>query len=194
MMLLLIRCGDAGGQQAGNAPSTHDRVDLAPVDSIALTNLVRKMYQWHETALSSPGDFPPKIEKETDTLYKGIDWPAHDTLLQQLKASGYFTSAFTDNYQRIAERMDKELKTGTTTWLEGDVSPYNEASPWCNCQDYASDKFWETITLHDIRLNKDSASFTWTWGGDFHYAVGAKKEKGNWKISYLEGFNHTHYP
>ncbi|HQR00689.1 MAG TPA: DUF3828 domain-containing protein, partial [Ferruginibacter sp.] len=85
------------------------------------------------------------------------------------------------------------MRSGKTTWLTNDLSPFgNDANPWCNCQDYPDD-YWKRLTIRDIKAVGDSAVFSWTWGDDLRYRVKAKKENGNWKISYLQGFDFSNY-
>lgn len=162
-------------------------------DSVALTKLIRQMYKWHEK-LGSPLDFDVEKDKPTDTLYSGINWDAYNKLLDTIAKSNYFDKQFIDNYATIATHIDSELKNGKTTWLVGEISPFaDDSSPWCNCQDTPQDNYWEILKVTDLKIVKDEATFSWTWGGGFMYKVKASRNNGTWKISYLAGFDLKNY-
>ena len=164
----------------------------AKADSIYLTKLVRALYKWHEMTPNLDG-FKPIRENPSDTLYSGVDLANNNAAINELKKTGMFTKDFLSNYRAIAVRLDKELKDEATIWQKGMLPDYHDdTNQWCKCQDYP-DKFWETLTLKDIRFNKNEASFKWTWGGDFSYNLKAKKENDVWKISYMEGFDMNWY-
>jgi len=181
-VLITAACNNSGGKQEG----------ISTQDSLALTNLVRQVYTWYET-IPRRADFEPTVKGATDTVYSGIDWNKHNTLRDSLQKSNFFSKEFIEHYQRIAVYMDDEMRSGKTTWLTNDLSPFgNDANPWCNCQDYPDD-YWKRLTIRDIKAAGDSAAFSWTWGDDLRYRVKAKKENGNWKISYLQGFDFSNY-
>ncbi|MBN8700089.1 MAG: DUF3828 domain-containing protein [Chitinophagales bacterium] len=181
-LLITTACNNSGGKQEG----------ISTQDSLALTNLVRQAYTWHQTAGDRP-DFEPALNKPGDTAYAGIDWNKHNALRDAIQKSQFFSKDFIDHYQRIAVYMHDEMRSGKTTWLTNDLSPFgNDANPWCNCQDYPDD-YWKRLTIRDIKAAGDSAAFSWTWGDDLRYRVKAKKENGNWKISYLQGFDFSNY-
>ena len=103
-------------------------------------------------------------------------------------------SDFLDNYNRIALTIDQELKSKSIEWLIGELPPFgNDANPWCNCQDYATERYWEIITLQNIQSDGNSAAFDWTWGDGCRYKVRAKKEHETWKIDYLQGFDFNEF-
>lgn len=157
------------------------------IDSISLTNLVRQVYLWREKTIKN-NMFEPRIINPSDTLYSGIDWAFHDKLLISLQESSYFDKTFIDNFHNIALNIDEELKKGKTKWHVGDLPPFGyEADPWCNCQDNP-DNYWDKITLTDIIVSKNIATFKWTWGDDFFYNTRASLDNGTWRINYLQGF------
>lgn len=153
-----------------------------------LQDLTRQVYKWVETR-SSGNDFSP-IENFKDSTYPALDMKQHEKRMQELKASGYFADEFLDNYAKIALKIDKQLKNKTMVWEMGYMPPFgNDANPWCNCQDNPDD-YWKKITIQNLSLDQDEATFSWTWEwDDFAYKARAKKENGAWKISYLEGFD-----
>lgn len=162
-------------------------------DSIKLTELVRNLYKWHTTDTCKCG-FKPLKKNQSDTLFTSIDLDENRKEINELKQTGFFTEDFLEDYRKIAVRMDKELRDGTSLWPEGELSTFgDDADAWCNCQDYPVDDYWKIMRLTNIKFNKDEASFKWTWGYSFYYKAKAKKENGNWKISYLEGFDMNAY-
>jgi hypothetical protein len=162
-------------------------------DSITLTAFVRQVYKWHNKEITNDEGFEPKKRYSGDTIYKGLDFDAINFMINKLRRSGFFDETFLTNYRNIGLRMNKELKTGKVSWREGDLPPFNEdADPWCSCKGNPGN-YWNRITLADVKFNKDGAVFKWTWGNNFYYNAKARKENGNWKITYLEGFDFNHY-
>jgi len=181
--LFWFGCGNAD-KSAASPPEMNQ-------DSIALTDLVRNVYVWQEEA-NQQEDFPV-IGDDSDTAYIGTDWKAFDARVNSFVESGYFHTEFIDNHKKIAQQIDDNLKTGKTVWLMDDISPFgNGANPWCNCQDYP-DEYWKKVTLTDLKIDNENANFSWTWGNGFYYKTSARKERGVWKISYLEGFDFNKY-
>ena len=181
-LLLIASCHNAENSGKTESPAVDNTQD-----SIALTKLIRQIYKWHENAANN-SDFSPKTSTATDTLYNGIDWAAHDKRVKAFKESNYFDKSFIDNYQKIAEYLDTALKSGREIWPVNELPSFGyDASPWCGCQDNP-DNYWDIIKVTDLKLNKDKADFSWTWGDGFMYKTKATKDNGVWKISYLEGF------
>ena len=158
-------------------------------DSISLTAFTRKAYRWHNREILNDQGFEPKKNRQTDTLYGGIDFGPVNFMTGKLKRSGFFDGAFLENYRKIAARMDKELKNGTAVWREGRLPPFNtDADPWCNCPNGAGIN-WDKIRLVHLKFDQQTVSFDWTWGGDSYHKVKVKKDNGSWKSSYLQGFD-----
>jgi hypothetical protein len=163
-------------------------------DSIELTELVRELYKWHETTRMKNNGFIPIKSNPSDTTYSGLDMNANTKAIQELKETFLFSDDFLHDYRAIATRMDKELKDGSSIWLDGDMPPFNDdVDEWCNCQDSPVDKYWSIIQLTNLKISMDEATFNWTWGDDFLYKTKARKVNGKWKISYLEGFDMSYY-
>jgi hypothetical protein len=162
--------------------------------SVELTQLIRKVYKWHETAKMKFDGFKPLKRNATDTLYTSIDLDENQKAIEELKQTGLFASSFLSDYRKIAERMDKELRDGSSLWPEGELSTFgDDADAWCNCQDFPVDQYWNIIKLVDVKINNNDADFKWTWGDSFLYKAKATKENGNWRISYLQGFDMNAY-
>jgi len=177
--------------QPSNAGFLKDKKDsfYFKNDKQEIEILVKKLYEWVETK-NSNNDFNPLANKKGDK-YIGLDLNSHKKRLEELKKTNFFSQQFLDNYNKIALRIDSNLKTKKIEWLEGDLPPFgNDANPWCNCQDYP-DNYWKTMTINHLKIENDKASFDWTWSwkGDFKYKVKTVKENGVWKIASLEGFD-----
>lgn len=186
---LLIHC-----TQPGNAKLAVTKGNSANAvnDSTELTGFIRKLYRWHETK-SSNDDFNPITGKTQDTSYVGIDWDAHSKRIKELEATNFFSKNFLDNYSKIAQEMDTRLKNGSKEWLVGDMPPFgNDANPWCNCQDYP-DKYWDLMTVTNIKRDNTIVSFKWTWDNESFYDVVAVRIDNSWKIEYLQGFDSDSY-
>lgn len=113
--------------------------------------------------------------------------------LTKLKASGFFSDEFIENYNQIILTLDAKLRNKEfDEWMVGDLPPFkfaNDIDPWCLCQGFSAQQF------DGIRINKmDSRSgeLTWNWKRgnswtDFKFRV--VKENNKWKISYMQGFD-----
>jgi hypothetical protein len=187
----------------GNNVSTKKQERVKPIvdpvvardteDSVKLTVLVRKFYKWHVKDTMRADGFKPQKRNASDSLYTSIDLDENKKAIEELKETGFFSNDFFDDYRKIAVRMDKELRDGTSIWPDGELPSFNDdVDEWCNCQDYP-DNYWDKITLTNIKFNKDDVSFKWTWGDNFYYKAKAKKKDGTWKISHLEGFDMNYY-
>lgn len=186
-VLLLASCGNHENANKKGKAIVAEAPDAISQDSIVLTKLVRSVYTWQDRE-GQGNDFEPK-EIEGDSLFRGIDWTAYDKRVKTLKESNYFDQRFLDNHKQIAQYIDTALKSGREEWPKGEYPSFGyDASPWCNCQDAASDSAWSTLTITNLKIENGQADFSWTWGDNFLYKTKATKENNVWKISYLEGF------
>lgn len=163
-------------------------------DSLAITQLIRDTHKWHLTT-EGVADFDVYLVKPTDTMYGGIDAKAHQSRIASLKATGFFTNAFLDNYNKIAQTIDTVLKKGTTTYHVGELPPYgNDADPWTNTQDYP-DNYWKKMKVFNLAYANETATCLWEFNDntidskDFSYKCRLKKVNNSWKIDWLEGFD-----
>ena len=102
--------------------------------------------------------------------------------------TGLFSTDFIKNIGVIGQMITGKLKHPSIKYYVGEISPFGNASnPWTNTQD-TPDKYWETITINDLVINGDTATFNWTWGNNYEYKIQAVKYSGKWKINKLEGF------
>ena len=185
---------DVVPKQSTIIPGVKNVASKIKIDSIELISLVRKLYKWHETTKMKYDGFKPLKSNKSDTLYTSIDLGENQRADEELKETGLFTDSFLNNYRKIAIRMDKELRDGSSLWPEGELSTFGDDSDaWCNCQDFPIDKYWTVIRLVNIKIENDTADFKWTWGDDFYYKAQAIKAGGTWEISYLQGFDMNAY-
>jgi hypothetical protein len=163
-------------------------------DSVELTALIRKLYKWHEAELADTNayDFPTT---KTDSFYIGIDWPAHQRRLVELKKTNFFSQEFLKTYNHIALQIDSFIKIN-----KGKIDVFgipdfdSDGDDWCGCQD-SPDDYWKTIVIKDLKVLNDSASFKWDWTpsrGDL-YSVKTKKIDKVWKVSWLQYFQPKDY-
>jgi hypothetical protein len=167
--------------------------------------LVRNLYKWKETTDERNYEFYSLDNKNPkDTLVHGLDMKWNQKRIVEFKRTGFFSTGFIENYNRIAITIDKNLKNGDLKWFtyEG-LSPFGgDSNLWCDCQDTPIDKHWNFITLKNLKFNKKVATFYWVWGlnsqswrgdpksfGEHKYKVKAIKENGVWKILYLQRFD-----
>lgn len=160
-------------------------------DKQQLETLLLKTYEWVETK-NSNNDFNPVANKKGDK-YIGLNLKEHNKRLEELKKTKFFSQQFLDNYNKIALKIDANLKNKKIEWFVGDLPPFgNDANAWCDCQDNP-EEYWKTLKISNLKIENDKASFSWTWTkwkDDSKYAVKAVKENGIWKIAYLEGFDY----
>lgn len=165
-------------------------------DSLLLTNLVKTLYKWHLTQKLTFDGFKPVQINAADTLFKGIDLFENQKSVDELRGTGLFAESFLKNYRNIALRMDKELRDGSSIWpTNGDPPTFdNEVDAWCSCQDEPINDYWKIIKLKNISITNNEAQFNWVWDGypdfkNFAYKMAAIKQDGNWKISYMQGYD-----
>lgn len=164
---------------------------LTSSDSTELTALIRNVYEWHLTQHKKNG-FPFKITGTKKDLIAGIDWDAYENEMQELRKTQYFSDYFFAAYQTIAHSIDSSIQQSDKKWRDANdgMSIWETgADDWCNCQDYPDD-YWKLLTLNNFSTEKDEITFYWTWGDETvrQYQMKARKENGNWKISYIQGF------
>lgn len=186
-LVLLSACNQNGNETTSKGI---EEVQQGNVTALLqdLRNRTIELYKWNDTK-STHVDFEPLLLKETDSIYAGLDLARHEQRVAELRETNLFTDHFVENYDQIARTIDNKLNDKSRVWNVGELPPFgNGANPWCNCQDNP-EKFWENITLKDVKMINENAAFSWSWGGDFDYKVKAILDHGLWKIDYLEGFD-----
>ncbi|MCR8666244.1 hypothetical protein NO995_00980 [Aestuariibaculum sp. M13] len=165
---------------------------IVNTDSIQLTTLIRKAYEWHMDKYLP--DFPYLDDTETDTIFTGIDWEVYNKNIELLKSTNYFTNEFLSHHKSIATTIDRSIKTASIEWRHKfDISIWDsEADDWCYCQDHP-DNYWETLIIDQLNIENNFASFNLNWKmfddySSMEYKVTARKVDGLWKINSLEGY------
>ena len=164
-------------------------------DSLALTSLIRAAYTWHYEKHIM--EFPYKFDKESDSIFTGIDWNKYDQNMAMFKSSKFFTTDFIKHHKSIALILDTSIKNAGIKWRninDGITVWDSEADDWCNCQDYP-DKYWKTLAINHLNIENNLAHFSLSMkiGGDYapmFYKIAAKKEHNTWKIDSLEGYSY----
>jgi hypothetical protein len=164
-------------------------------DSVELTALVRNAYEWHVTTFPDYG-FPLKFNTPSDSLFAGINWAAYNKNYAVYKKTNFFSDDFLAKHRAIAMTIDSSIRQARAEWRNAkDGIPlwFTDSDDWCNCQDNP-DQYWQRLTLNNLKFGDDTAVFNWTWdekdgvAPPLSYRMKAKKVKGAWKISYLQGF------
>ncbi|WP_417940983.1 hypothetical protein [Flavobacterium sp. RS13.1] len=187
---LLISCAEKNEKTA--LVKERITVDHKNIDSIELTELVKEVYEWHNSKRLD--DFPYKYDEKKDSIFIGIDWDKYKNNIQLFKQTNFFSTDFIKNHKSIAQTLDSSIRKADITWRNiNDGIPLWEtnADNWCGCQDYP-EEYWKRLTIDSLTLNQGYANFIWTWDKDFphSYKVTAKKEDGKWKINSLDGFKY----
>ncbi|MBK7133670.1 MAG: hypothetical protein IPH69_12865 [Bacteroidales bacterium] len=192
IMAFLTTCN--GSNNSNRLESQQTKNQLAN-DSIQLTALVRQVYKWHMTTRLN--DFPYKYEKPSENIFTGIDWESYDHNIEIFKKTNFFTDQFLSYHKTLALNIDSSINKADIKWRdmnEGIPIWDTNADDWCGCQDYP-DNYWEILTLTEIKIANDTASFYWTWNKspDFaphKYKMTALRKADQWRINSLEGFNY----
>jgi len=185
-------------EQIAKGDSSNDGKDKEEIQV-----LIRHVLTWGESQQSF--DLIPTLTDSKDSLCIGFDLEKVKANLEILKATGYFSTQFIDNYNHILLTLDKEIKAKQfTAWSTGELPPFNFANdvdPWSDCQDvpYDEPNAYGLVEVHVVNLNKKEGELYWTWGKlgadvdsswkKFTYKFKVEKEDGKWKVSYLEGFD-----
>lgn len=182
-----------------NTLATNEKSANTARDKEEIKTLIRQVYKWRETQKSSLNDM---IKDDKGTIYTGVNLDQLKLYIKKLTETNLFANEFIDNYNKIYLAIDKKLKNNEFEWLVGDLPPFgNNADPWCNCQDvpYDEPNPWDLIEVEIINLQSDKGELNWKWGKpelngspgwkEFTYNFRVVKEKGKWKIAYLEGFS-----
>lgn len=199
LTLVIFACNEKTEKKVSETLEEQNQPNLAKQNQPSSTNdiaelekLTKELYKWNETK-SSQLDFDPLQKEKTDTIYARINLARHKQRLNELKETNLFADQFIQNYNKIALTIDEKMMNKTLAYYIGELPPYgNDANPWCNCQDNP-DNYWEKITLKNVKIKDNNATYNWTWGDNFIYKVETIKENGIWKISYLQGFDFKNF-
>lgn len=157
-----------------------------------LTRLVQNMYSWYEESSIEGYGFNFILD---DTTYISLENEAILETMRIIDESGYFSQTFIYNYENLVQELDRKMLNKEIQYFQGYYPPYgNGANPWCNCQDIIDD-YYNYIEIKNLNVIGDSASFEWTldqpYYEDFVYEMKAEKIEDEWRISYLQEFDHN---
>jgi len=186
--ILLMNCNKTESPKAEKSENLV-KTDSKSNDSIEILALTKKLYQWSETK-SKGQDFDVSLRNKNDSVYSGVSQSEHQKRLEELRKTNLFTTDFISNYNKIAMKIDEEMKSGALVYKVGELPPFgNGANPWCNCQD-TPDNFINKIWIMNLKNDGKSASYNWSWGQGLVYSMKAVKENNQWKINEMEGFDY----
>jgi len=189
--ILLMNCNKTESPKAEKSENLV-KTDSKSNDSIEILALTKKLHQWSETE-SKGQDFDVTLKNKNDSVYSEIDKVVHQKRLDELRKTNLFTENFINNYNKIAMKIDEEMKSGALIYTVGELPPFgNGANPWCNCQD-TPDNFINKIWIMNLKNDSQSASYNWSWGDGLVYSMKAVKENNQWKINAMEGFDYDSF-
>lgn len=182
-----------------------DSINLSNTNTIKeeIKNLIRQTLSWQDT--KNGIDETPFLYDPLDSNCIGFDLEKHKQNLIKLRESNFFADEFIENYDKIILTLDKRIKNREIDKFRmGELPTFsfaNNESPWCLCQDvpYEKPNPWESVEIEVINLDNSSGVLNWRWGklelnSDPNwkksvYKFKVDKEKGKWRISYLQGFD-----
>lgn len=161
-------------------------------DESQIRKLMIQVMKWHdktEPFIGYEPIFDPGSGQAT-----GMDLKVLQDGLNELKETEFFDASFIANYRTIVRSLHTKIQNKEIEFVEGDLAPYAEADPWCNCQDVPNDFSWGQMHINFISLDKNMAEITWTWDDSeesqsFSYGVKMRKMRGKWRITYMQGFD-----
>ncbi|WP_210464956.1 hypothetical protein [Rufibacter roseolus] len=172
-------------------------------DEEEIQNLIRQVLSWSNSEKAIT--LLPALTDGKGAVYIGFDMSMHRANLQSLRKTGIFSDEFIEDYDRIILTLNRKLKNKELDeWLVGELPTFsfaNDVDPWCLCQDvpYDTPNPWASVEVEALVLKDNEGSFQWKWGKlglnhspdwkEFRYRFKVKKSNGQWKVSYLEGFD-----
>ena len=159
-------------------------------DKAEIQKLMQQILTWSESKESI--DLEPVSVKEGVYVFDMFKLKEN---LDKLRETGFFSTEFIENYNKIILALESKFrKKEFIDWLEGDLPPFkfaNDIDPWCRCQGFSFEQFDE---IKIVKIDDKSGEMIWIWKKgsdwvDFNFRVA--KESGQWKISYMQGFDYT---
>lgn len=185
LFLCIFLFGALPGQKTKNNYSISEEKE-------EIRELLIDVMKWHDKIdpfIGYEPTFDPKSEQAT-----GLDLRVLQEGLDELKETEFFDATFLANYRTKARSVHTQIQNKEMEFMDGDLPPYAEVDPWCNCQDVPMDFSWDQMHINFINLDKNLAELTWTWDDSeesqsFAYGVKLRKMRGKWRITYLQGFD-----
>ncbi|QKG56336.1 hypothetical protein GKZ68_06605 [Hymenobacter sp. BRD128] len=207
--VLVTEKRDAGAKSDTNSATTKATLATAKKaakpadDKEQIQTLIRKVLKWGDSL--QVGLLPGVVDTKKKAI-TSLNLSTHRLDLAKLRTSGLFAAEFIENYNKVILTIDKRLRNGTQRWLDGDQPDFGfsrDVNAWCGCQDVPYDKPnpYDFVEVNVLSKGPNTVEATWHWGKlpvdadpgwkDFSYKFRAVKENGEWRITYLEGFDFT---
>jgi hypothetical protein len=162
-------------------------------DSTLVVSLLKNMYRWHDGNQASVSDFSIIVK---DTAQVGLNYDSLTRTMGVLKQTNFFSQSFLDNYKALADLINDKLVKANPPLANEINFDFQDADPWTGFQDSDS-AYYNKFQIIAYHANPDTASLNWLIKAKDYstapYAVGFTKENGQWKISFLEGFDPKKY-
>lgn len=173
---------------AGNSCRQHKALGISrDEDSNRIVSLVKEMYKWNEVKNTGMG-FEVVVK---DTLQTSLDTTKLGAYIASLKSAQLFSVDFISNYKTIVQRTDYKLRNASPKYYNEINFGFQNADPWTFFQEDI-DSFPARIQIHNLQIAHDSASLRWTLPESNEragYLMKFAREKGSWKVSYMQGFD-----
>lgn len=153
-------------------------------DSVALRNLLIAIYKWYEK-----NEYVNHNNLMIKSRIMGIDTVKLDSAIQDMKKTDFFSNEFLKNYKQIGLRVNQMMERDSTLSMVGIAFPFQDYDTWNGSQGTVPG--WiDDITIHDLSLSATSSSLSWMVKNDSMelspMKVKFKREKGKWKLTFLE--------
>jgi hypothetical protein len=190
--IIFLNCNQ-NNQKSAKADKKHDKTEVTKdsLDKKEIQNLIQQVLIWSNSKKSI--DLLPFLTDSKDSVYLGFDRDKLKINLDKLRATGFFSTEFIENYNQIILTLDNKLRNKEIEgWLVGDLPTFkfaNDINPWCLCQDKPS---IESFQVEIIKIDSKSGELIWKWRNDSSwkdFSFRVAKEDNKWKISYMEGFD-----
>jgi len=197
IFLIVRQYDDSTVKETSREISQNENINkkIETSDREEIENLIKDLYKWTSTESIIITGFEPILDE--DEIYAvGLDFETLEERNIVYKNSGYFSESFLENYRELWIILDNEIKTGRIVWNISDGIPYHSVNSnlWTLSQDFPDGAWWDNIVFNFTGLNEESATLEWGWGDtNFSstpkkYEIELDKINGEWKISYIEGF------
>ena len=163
--LLLLGC-----QKAENNTKSvvKEKVALSSADKAQIQDLLRRALHWANSKNTIA--LLPVVPDNKDSIYLGVNLVQHNQTLVKLKATGFFSTGFINNYNQLVLAIDAGMRSGHyEPWLVGDgptIVFVSGVDAWCSCQDvpYDHPNPWDNIEISITNQDKTNVEAVWRWG------------------------------
>jgi hypothetical protein len=175
LLVIVLQSCSSGKEQKDSrvSDSNSDRKS----DSVSLRNSLITIYKWYERS-------EDVNHNNFLTNNDGIDTVRLDSVVEEMRKTGFFSNEFLTNYKQIGQRTNELLKSDSTLSMVGIAFPFQDFDTWHGGQGFQPN--WNDLTIVNLSINNDLASFKWTAPRWDSLDVRFKKENDKWKLSYLQ--------